>query len=76
MQSLMMLHRNLMQKNAADDAAERDRQLKEQKAYPERAEERKSLRNFLKERALDQRARRARQPRLRVVEDCGSELGE
>lgn len=73
MQSLMILHRSLMQSDL-DDGFECNRSAFDSEAVNRRTKERADLLQFLTTRGLDQAARFKRRPSLRVVENCGSEL--
>ena len=66
MQSLITLHRSIMQAQTSDEA-ERVEQLRRQKSYPERAAERRALQDFLKSQGLDRAARMRRRPKLELV---------
>ena len=72
MQSLMILHRSVMQNRAIrnDDKAREDRA---HTRYPGRAAEREALKGFMDERGYHRRAMRSR---LAVVKDCGSQSRE
>ena len=73
MQSFMMLHRSMMRKKN-DTCFENNKAMLDADALKRRDIERRELKEFFITRGLDRKARRQRQPILKLVEDCGSEL--
>ena len=73
MQSLIMMHRSLLQKKN-DTRFENNKAMLDADAIERRARERKELRDFFANRGLDRKARRRRQPILKLVENCGGRL--
>lgn len=75
MNSLMMLHRSMMQ-DYVDTLQENTAKTKPRNRYPGREQERKEIMDFLMARGLDKYARRLRRPKLRLVDNCGSKQGQ
>ena len=73
MQSLIMMHRSLLQKKN-DTRFENNKAMLDADAIERRARERKEIKDFFVNRGLDRKARRRRQPILKLVENCGGRL--
>ncbi|MEM7750551.1 MAG: hypothetical protein AAF346_20045 [Pseudomonadota bacterium] len=74
MQSLMVLHRSLMQEDQ-DESFGCHRSLLNSEALHQRSKDRQDLMAFLETRGLDKAARMKRRPVLRLIKNCGSKLG-